>query len=447
MTWIRRNLAAVVLTGIIAVLAILFLNGNLQWKHDVARHEEHAQGGEAGEASEKKVSQGKVVLDEKDLKASGIVLAAVKDGSVNEMLEVPGEIEVAQDHLAQVTPLIPGRVRTILKLAGDVVSRGTALCTIESAELGGARADLQSALAEASVADRSLGRMNQLYVKGLRSESELLATEAEYNKARLHVDAAGAHLRALAINPDEPPSKEDASLINQYELRSPIAGTILQQQLTSGQNVEQKDVLFTIADLSKVWVSASVNERDVARLRSGTSSTAQVQTQSATPAVLTGVISYVGQQADQQTRTVPVRVLVANPRLGGRQGFALRPGMFTTVRFPTGVKKGVLAVPSEAIQEVNGQSVVFVQSTGAHGRETGEESKEKANKDERESKNGADAAKPESTVFEPRGVTVGVSDGKSVEILAGLKRGEIVVIRNAFLLKSELEKEKIGDVD
>jgi cobalt-zinc-cadmium efflux system membrane fusion protein len=447
MSWIRRNLAAAVLTGIIAVLAILFLNGNLQWKHDVARHEEHAQSEEAGEASEKRVSQGRVVLDEKDLKASGILVAAVQEGSVNEMLEVPGEIEIAQDHLAQVTPLIPGRVRTILKLAGDAVSRGTTLCTIESAELGGARADLQSALAEASVADRSLGRMKQLYEKGLRSESELLATEAEYNRARLHVDAARAHLRALAINPDEPPSKEDASLINQYELRSPIAGTILQQQLTVGQNVEQKDVLFTVADLSKVWVNASVNERDVARLRGGTASTAQVQTQSATSLLLTGVITYIGQQADQQTRTVPVRVLVSNPRLGGSQGFALRPGMFTAVRFPTGVKKGVLTLPSEAIQEVNGQSVVFVRSTEAHGGASPEESKEKAKTEKGESKNKPETAETESAVFEPRSVTVGVSDGKNVEILAGLKRGEIVVIRNAFLLKSELEKEKIGDVD
>jgi cobalt-zinc-cadmium efflux system membrane fusion protein len=444
MTWIRRNLVTVLLAGIIVLIAVLFFSGKLQWKHDLARQEEHAQAEEGGEASERKVSQGKVVLDEKDLKASGIVVAAVQDGSINEMLEVPGEIEIAQDHLAQVTPLIPGRVRTILKLAGDSVSGGTALCFIESAELGEARAELQSAMAEAAVTDRNLSRMKQLYEKGLRSESELLAAEADYKKARLHVDAAKARLRAFGINPDEPASKEDTNLINQYELRSPIAGTILQQQLTVGQNVEQKDVLFTVADLSKVWVNASVSEGDVAKLRGGASSTAQIQMQGATPSALTGVVNYIGQQADQQTRTVPVRVLVSNLRLGGGQGFALRPGMFATVRFATGAKKAVLAVPSEAIQEVNGQSVVFVRLSEAPSAGEVDNSKEEARSEERANTNKKDT---ESTVFEPRVITVGVSDGKSVEVLKGLRRGEIIVIRRAFLLKSELEKEKIGDVD
>ena len=97
----------------------------------------------------------------------------------------------------------------------------------------------------------------------------MLASEADYNKARLHVDAARAHLRAVGINPDEPAPEGSANLINQYELPSPIAGTILQQQLTIGQNVEQKDVLYVVANLSSVWINGSVNERDAAKLRNG----------------------------------------------------------------------------------------------------------------------------------------------------------------------------------
>lgn len=442
MTWIRRNLAAIVLAGIVAALAVLFLNGNLQWRHDVARQEEHTQGGEEGEAAEKRVSHGKVVLDEKDLKASGIVVAAIRGGTVSETLEAPGEVEIAQDHLAQVTPPIPGRIRAIHKVVGDAVSSGTVLCTIESAELGIARADLQSGLAEATVTDRNLGRIKQLYDKGLRSESEVLASEAEYNKARLHVDAARAHLRAVGINPDEPITEGSANLINQYELPSPIAGAILQQQLTIGQNVEQKDVLYVVANLSSVWINGSVNERDAAKLRNGMSATAQFQTQGASNAVIRGVVTYVGQQADQQTRTVPVRVLVSNPRLSGpNPGFVLRPGMFTTLRFITGTKARVVTVPPEAIQEINGQSIVFVRSPESRPPARAGGDKGKASDDTTKD------ADTTSVVFEPRTVLVGTSDGSAVEIVKGLQRGEIIAVRNAFLLKSELEKEKIGDVD
>lgn len=125
----------------------------------------------------------------------------MQDGSVHETLEAPGEVDIYQ--LAQVTEPIPGRIRSIHKLTGDAVDRGSVLCTIESAELGGARADLQSAAAETAVTKRNLDRLRQLFDKGLRSESEVWASEAEYNKARLHVDAATAHLRALGINPDQ----------------------------------------------------------------------------------------------------------------------------------------------------------------------------------------------------------------------------------------------------
>ena len=443
MTWIKQNLATVLLIAMLGVLGVLFFNGNIQWQRGPA------QGGkEASEADEKKVSHGKVVLDQDDFRASGVLVAPVENGSVHEMLESPGEIDIAQNHLAQVTAPIPGRVRSIRRLTGDAVERGSVLCTIESAELGGARADLQSAVAETAVTKRNLDRLRELFEKGLRSESEVWASEAEYNKARLHVDAATAHLRALGINPDEPASEHSGDLINQYELRSPLAGTILQEQLTIGQNVEQKDVVFTVADLSSVWVNASVNERDLAKLRAGMSASVQVQTQAVSPVVLDGVVAYLGQQADQQTRTVPVRLVISNPRLkGGDRGFLLRPGMFTTVRFMTATKPGVITVPPEAVQEVNGQTVVFVQSA-----ETGSEEKSPEHKQggEHDEQHAGTSAKPDSEapmVFQPRVVTVGISDGKAVEIVKGLQRGDKVVIRNAFLLKSEMEKEKIGDVD
>lgn len=448
MTWIRRNLAAVLLVGVISVLAVLLLSGNLQWNRGSNPGVSHTKGTEASEAEEKKVLHGKVVLDQEDLRASGVLVAAVQDGSVHETLEAPGEVDIAQNQLAQVTAPIPGRIRSIHKLTGDAVDRGSVLCTIESAELGSARADLQSAVAETAVTKRNLDRLGQLFDKGLRSESEVWASEAEYNKARLHVDAAAAHLRALGINPDQQRSEGSGDLINRYELPSPLAGTILQQQVTIGQNVELKDVLFVVADLSRVWVNASVNERDVEKLRNGMPASVQVQTQSPSPIVLDGTVAYLGQQADQQTRMVPVRVVISNPRLkGGNRGFLLRPGMFTTVRFMTATKPGVITVPPDAVQEIDGQTVVFLQSSSARSEEGSPENKQGDEDNKHHAGKAGESNGEPSVAFEPRVVTLGISDGQAVEIVKGLQRGDKVVIHNAFLLKSELEKEKIGDTD
>jgi multidrug efflux pump subunit AcrA (membrane-fusion protein) len=121
--------------------------------------------------------------------------------------------------------------------------------------------------------------------------------------------------------------------------------------------------------------------------------------------------------------------------------------MFTTVRFVTATKPGVLTVPPEAVQEIDGQSVVFLQSPEKHSDERSSENKEGTGDDDhRAGKVGKSSGDP-SVVFQPRVVRLGISDGKAVEILKGLQRGDMVVIRNAFLLKSELEKEKIGDTD
>ena len=438
MTWIRNNLATFMLFAFIVLTILLFATGKLRWSSREIRSSAESGSAEHGEAAEKKVKGGKVVLDAEDFKASGVVVAAVQTSSVGETLEAPGEVQSIQTRLAQITPAIPGVVRAIHRLAGDLVTRGTALCTIESAELGAARAELESALAERDVTQRNYERWKQLYEKGLRSQTELWAEEADYNKARLRVEAAAARLRALGLEPDTS-SKDRLGLNNRYELRSPLSGVVLQQQLTVGQNVEQKDVLFTVADLSYVWVTAAVYEKDLAGLHRGTSAIIHLQSQSSEPMSLEGRVEYVGQQADLQTRTVSVRITVINRKEPGNgRGYVLRPGMFATVRFITGRRPNALTLPADAVQDLSGESIVFVQVGGAQNSHDGETNS-----------GGKNGKKDEGRiyVFEPRVVTLGNSDGKLTEIVKGVQRGDQVVVHNAYLLKSELEKEKIGEED
>ena len=436
MNWIKNHVAACLLFAFLALTILLFAAGKLRWSSPEVHSSTESKTAETGEAAEKKVKQGKVVLDAEDFKASGVEIGEVKQGNVGETLQSPGEVQPMQNRVALVTPPTPGIVRVIHKIAGDPTSVGGALCTIESAELGSSRAELEGALAERDVTQRNYERWKQLYEKGLRSQTEVWAAEADYNKARLRVEAASARIRALGLDASSS-GGEKSGLSNRYELRSPLNGVVLQQQLTVGQNVEQKDVLFTVADLSTVWVTASVHEKDVASIRRGTAALIELQGQDGSPTSLEGYVDYVSQQQDQQTRTVPVRITVRNRGEGrASQGNVLRPGMFTTVRFITSRRAATLAVPANAVQELNGQTIVFVEVF------TADAESEKA-----DSNAGGQPSGESAHTFEPRVVTLGKSDGKLTEIVKGLKAGEKVVVRNGFLLKSELEKEKIGDVD
>ena len=434
MNWIRNNLAASMLILFVVLTILLFATGKLRWSSTEVRPSPESNNPEHSEAAEKKVKEGKVVLDAEDFEASGIEVSDVKQANVGETLQSPGEVQPMQTRLAEVTPPIPGIVRVIHKIAGDSISAGGALCIIESAELGSSRAELEGAIAERDVTHRSYERLRELYEKGLRSQTEVWSAEADYSKARLRVEAAAAHIRALGLNASSS-AREQSALSNRYELRSPLNGVVLQQQLTIGQNVEQKDVLFTVADLSSVWISAAVHEKDVANIRRGTVALIELQGQNDLPTSLEGSVDYISQQQDQQSRTVPVRITVRNRGQGrASQGNLLRPGMFTTVRFITSHRAAALTVPAAAIQELNGQSVVFVEEF------TGDDEKKKSDSGH----NGHRSSKPAHT-FEPRAVQIGMSDSKLTEIVKGLKAGEKVVVRNAFLLKSEMEKEKIGE--
>jgi len=431
--WIKNHLAAFMLFAFVALTVLLLATGKLRWSSTVVRPSPESNNAEHGEAAEKKVKQGKVVLDAEDFKASGVEISEVKQANVGETLQSPGEVQPMQTRLAEVTPPISGIVRAIHKIAGDSTSAGGALCTIESAELGSSRAELAGALAERDVTQRSYERFKELYDKGLRSQTEVWSAEADYNKARLRAEAASARIRALGLDATSS-AREQPGLSNRYELRSPLNGVVLQQQLTVGQNVEQKDVLFTVADLSTVWVTAAVQGKDLASIHKGAAVLVDLQGQGSATA-LEGHVDYISQQQDQQTRTVPVRITVRNRGEGrASQGNLLRPGMFTAVRFITSRRAATLAVPANAVQELNGQTIVFVEVS------TGSAETEKADS----GGNGQHSGELAYT-FEPRVVMVGISDSKLTEIVKGLKAGEKVVVRNAFLLKSELEKEKIGD--
>lgn len=190
---------------------------------------------------------------------------------------------------------------------------------------------------------------------------------------------------------------ESSESLVAYELRTLIDGVVIEKHLTLGEAVDRDDHAFVVADLSTVWVELSLYQKDFGRVRSGLGVRVQAL---AGGASATGEISYLAPAIDPETRTATARVVLENPER------AWRPGMFVTARTLEAEPAAVL-VPSDALQRMEGRSVVFVESEAG---------------------------------FAPRAVLVGREGATRLELLSGLAAGERVATGNTFLLKAELGK-------
>jgi RND family efflux transporter MFP subunit len=244
--------------------------------------------------------------------------------------------------------------------------------------------------------DSLLRRETSVARQNLYARRETQAAEAAVAQARARLLAARNTLKVLRA----PANGEGASV----PITAPIGGRILERAANRGQVVTPQDVLFTILDLSTVWVEARVYAKDVHQVRVGQPVTIVA---SAFPeGEFTGKVSYVGDVIDEKTRTLVVRCEIANPRR------KLKPGVFAKVSIGVAQGQGGLTVPASAVQREGERTVAFV----ALGQ----------------------------TEFQEREVRLGAESGGYYEVLDGLKLGEAVVTEGAFLVKSHGKKEELG---
>ncbi len=461
MKWLKRNAALLTLFVAASLAALLYWTGRLHVDWDGKNHASDHENRERGEEHQEERSHivgGKVLLGPDVVNAADIRTAPASKGSVASNLRATGEVQFAEGRVAHVTPRVPGVIRAVLKTLGDEVSAGTPLCTIESVELGEARAKFVSALSERTLAERNYERWKQLFEKGLKTQNEFWSSENTFTRAKLDLEAAMGKLKALGATLEEIAELEKgtvSSITNQYQVKSLIGGSVLERHATLGENVELKDQIFLVADLSELWVQAAVYIKDLANVRNGM--TAVVHIQGFPDVAFKGAVRYVGQRVDEKTRTAPLWITIKNEDAQGSGGrHSLRPGMFVTVDLEISRKEDALVVPLSALQTVAGQTVVFVKSaetehTVAHDHEKvkDEKAKDEKEKDEKDTEPGVGpphaAAMPGLIAFERRTVEVGARDGEVAEVLKGLQAGELVVVANAYLLKSEFEKSQISE--
>jgi len=315
-----------------------------------------------------------------------------------EGVSVVGDVQTDQGRYAEVGAAVTARVVRLLAVPGQLVRAGQLLAEAQSVELGRARAEYEAAEARVTLARTALERKRALADR-IVPRREVQEAEAALAAAQAELRAAGSALQALGA------SARSGGDPSRLPLVAPISGTVLERSIALGQMIDPGHVAFRIGDLRTVWLVAHAFERDAVRVAIGTP--ARVTLAAFPGQAFNGRVTYVGREVEATSRTIPVRVELANPQQ------VLRPGMSANAWLQVSTAgQNVVTVPVAALQRVREQWVVFIP------------------RNER--------------TFEIRNVGRGRDLQGEVEVLTGLQPGETVVVDGAFLLKAEAEKAEGG---
>ena len=349
------------------------------------RHEQ-AGGAKAGAAQEAGIA-----MTAAQMEANGIAIDSAAPAMIRERLHLPAQVKVNAERTVALAAPASGIVQSVAVSAGTPVKKGQPLVVIRSPEVARWRADSANARQRLALARTVYGREKTLWEQRISARQDLDAAEGALKEAEVTAQAASEHLTAFGIAPGGPVS-------GSVTVGAPLDGVVLEKPVVAGQAVDPTKLLLTIADLSQVWVEASVPAESLAQVATGMPAKVSVNAQ---PKELDGAVSFVGPVLGEGTRMATARLVLPNP------GLRLRPGMLATVDLLGQQASVPVTVASDAIQTIHERSVVFVRT------ESG---------------------------FRPQQVTLGRSDGRRTEIVEGLAAGTRYAARGSFLLKADLGK-------
>jgi len=401
---------------IIGIILMLALAGGIIYRfahlrtggedHTEAVLHEEKTGGHVDEpeGEEEHAEADRVKMSAEVQKQNGVLVVEAAKQLLGGAISVTGKVAVNADRIAHVSPRIPGKIVSVRVSLGDSVASGQALATLDSVELGEAFNRYRQSKTRLQLAKNKLDRALALSEKKIIARKDVFQAESDYQiaQAEFHNDEDRLSFYGVAASELKDGPHEKPLLT----VRSPINGVITEKEAVVGELSDPAKSLYTVADLSLVWVLVDINEKDLAKAHKGQDA---IVTVGAFPDLkLKGRITHIADMVDEAARTVKARVEVANP------GRKLKPEMFATVELTLPADTvPVLAVPEEALQELHGGKVLFVTEDGAE--------------------------------FEPRKVELGRMAGDMAEVISGLKEGERYVAKGSFLLKSELQKGELGE--
>ncbi len=340
----------------------------------------------------------RVRLQPQVITAAGIRNEPVKKEVLRAQVELPGEIAAHPDRSARIAAPVAGRIEEVTFLDGANVKKGDPLVVIRVPELARIRAAHVSAMARAKAARAQATRLKELEGEGIASKKALAEAEAEATSLEAEASALGAELAAMG----------GATGAVKLTLRAPIDGTVLARNAVVGQPITADESVGSIADLKEVWFIARLFEHDLHQVAIG--APAEIELNAHPGVRFPGSLDVVGFQVDPAARTVTARIKLANADA------KLRIGLFGVAHVATQEtvdKPPTLVVPRSAVTQIGGKSVVFVRH-------------------------------PDDD-FELHEVVLGTSGIGKVEVLAGLREGEQVVISGVFTLKSAVLKSTFAE--
>lgn len=388
------------------------------------REEREAQ--EKAEAKEKGETKGEahehgeagsIAMTPELIATQAIGTAPVAGGTLSRHLVVPGNITPDADRLVRVPARVAGTVAEMRKRLGETVKKGDVVAVLDSREVADAKSDYLTATVQAELQKINFERQQKLLNSQATAVAQFDLARATYQEAQLRVDLARQKLSALGLNASEiaAAAKRDEatpnqSSLRQFPLRAPMDGRIVERKVDVGTKVGGESDpadLYTIADLSSVWVVLAVPVTELVNIREGAKVLVGTGTNERTFRAA-GEVVFVSPLLNADTRNA--RVIVALPNLEQ----TWRPGSFVSAAIAVAEEGVAVRVPRTALQTIAGETVAFVRT------EEG---------------------------FERREVKVGRTDDTAIEVVEGLNPGEEIAVTNTFLLKAELGKAEAGDDD
>lgn len=380
--WYRRplvaGLAAIALSLVALVLVLNYSSFSESGEKPSARSSAESNT-PADMAGMDMSSDGTVTLTPAQLRQLGVTLGTVEMRQISNEIRTVGTALVNETRVAKVTAKFSGFVEQLyVSFVGQAVRRGQPLAAIFSP-------DLLAAQQELIVASRLSGTLAGSSVPGVPSNAIDLVAAA---KQRLRLwDVSEGQINAV-LRSGRP--------MRTVTLFSPASGTVLDKKIVKGQAIQAGEELYTIADLTDIWVDAQLREADAGIVAVGTPATLEFR--SYPGRVFSGHVTFVHPVLEDQSRTVRARIAVPNG------SGLLKPGMYATVRLNTRAQSA-LAVPRSAVVQTGERALVFVDMGGSK--------------------------------LMPHTVTLGRAGSDYIEILSGVDAGQRVVTSPQFLIDSE----------
>lgn len=357
-------------------------------------------------AKEESHEVSEIVLSAEARNKINLAYDEVKEGTISGTLKAPAKLITNQDYEAQVSSLVQGRVHEVYVKEGDYVKEGQVLMHVEGLEIGEIKAVFLQAKANLNFTKAAYERQQTLLKQNVGSQKSFLEAKAEYEKALAEYNAEDERIHSIGLeHHDIETSSDSEHTAGVLSIKAPISGIVTERNVVIGQLVEANTTAFKIMNIANLWAEGQIYEKDLAKV----SGKPKIEfTTAAYPnEKFKGEVILVGQTIDEHSRTIKVRASLQNT------GNKLKPNMFGELFIPINSNTKGIVIPTDAMVKEGNESYVFIVEN--------------------------------DSTFIRRNVETGIELAGMREVVSGLKKGERIVTKGVFFLKSELMKETFGE--